>query len=240
MRKLVLFVPLMLLSLFVFSQTTSTKKKWDLSRRTGDHFVIQLISDQWLGVPDSIRYHINPISRGFAAYVMLDNVFKGNPQFSIAGGVGVNCSGVYLDRMSADLAGTTPRLKFHNLDTSNHFSKYKIATTYAEIPVEIRFCYNPENPAKSFKAAIGIKVGTIINAHTKGKNWSDASGKTINGYTEKTTNRNYFNGNRLSATARFGFGNFTIFGSYGISSVFKDNVAADMHLLQLGLQLSGL
>lgn len=240
MRKLVLFALLSTTSLLVFSQQTTTKKKWDLTGRSADHFVIQLSSDHWLGAPDSIKSHIKPISRGFSSYVMLDMVFKGNPQFSVAGGVGINCSGIYFDKMSADLAGTVSNLKFQNLDTTNHFSKYKIATTYAEIPVELRFCSNPSAPGKAVKAAIGVKVGTLLNAHSKGKNWADATGKTINGYAAKTNSKSYFNGTRLTATARVGYGNFTLFGSYGITSVFKDNVAADMHLLQFGLQLSGL
>lgn len=240
MRKLVLFALFASSSLFVFSQNTPTKKKWNVTGRNADHFVIQLSSDHWMGAPDSIKSHVKPISRGFAAYVMLDNVFKGNQQFSIAGGIGISCSGIYLDKMSADLSGTVSTLKFNNLDTTNHFSKYKIAATYAEIPVELRFTSNPGSPNKAVKAVIGVKIGTLLNAHSKGKNWADASGKTINGYTEKITSKSYFNGTRLSAIARVGYGNFTLFGSYGITSVFKDNVAADMHMLQVGLQLSGL
>lgn len=240
MRKIALLVFLSASTMMVFAQNTPAKKKWDLSGRSGDHFVIQLSADQWLGAPDSISSHIKPVSRGFSSYVMLDKPFKGNQQFSIAGGIGISCSGIYFDKMTADLAGTVSSLKFQNLDTTNHFSKYKIATTYAEIPVELRFCSNPGKPGSAVKAAIGVKIGTLLNAHTKGKNWVDASGKTINGYTAKTNSKSYFNGTRLSATARVGYGNFTLFGSYGITSVFKDNVAADVHLLQFGLQLSGL
>ena len=106
--------------------------------------------------------------------------------------------------------------------------------------MELRYCSKPDKPNNSVKAAIGIKVGTLINAHTKGKNLTDASGKTVNGYVSKLSSKSYFNGTRLSATARVGYGNFSLFGSYSITSAFKDNVAADMKVLQVGLTISGL
>ncbi len=241
MRKIYLFAVIMAVAATSFGQNNPTsKKKIDFSGRTGDHFMIQLSGDNWLGAPDSIKSNAKPVSRGFNAYVMLDKVFKNNPSFSVAGGVGISTSGIFLTKMTADVTGTVSTLKFNNLSGSNYFNKYKIATTYAEIPVELRYCEKPEAPNKSIKAAIGVKVGTLLNAHAKGKNWTDVSGKTINAYTAKMTSKSYFNGTRLSATARVGYGNFSLFGAYSITSVFKDNVAADMKLLQVGLTISGL
>jgi len=242
MRKFYLLALVIATSTAVFGQqsTGSSKKKISLNGRAADHFMIQLSSDHWLGAPDSVKNHIKTLSRGFNAYFMFDKVFKSSPSFSVAGGLGISTSGIFLNKMNADISGTVPVLKFNNLDTSAHFSKYKVATTYAEIPVELRYCSDPENPNKSVKAAIGIKVGTLLSAHTKGKNWSDASDKTINSYTSKLSSKSYFNGTRLSATARVGYGNFTLFGSYSLTSAFKDNVAADIKVLQVGLTISGL
>ena len=42
------------------------------------------------------------------------------------------------------------------------------------------------------------------------------------------------------ATARIGYGNFSLFGAYNLNIMFKDKVAANMKLLQLGLTISGL
>jgi hypothetical protein len=44
----------------------------------------------------------------------------------------------------------------------------------------------------------------------------------------------------LAATARVGYGNFTLFGAYDLSGIFKDGVAANMKSLQIGLTISGL
>ena len=120
------------------------------------------------------------------------------------------------------------------------FKKYKVATTYLEVPLELRFSSKPNTPNKSIKAAIGVKAGLLLNAHTKGVTLQDKTDATINSYTEKITSKSYFNSNRISATARVGYGLFSVFGSYSLTGVFKDAVAADTKLLQFGISISGL
>ena len=58
-------------------------------------------------------------------------------------------------------------------------------------------------------------------------------------YIEKQSSKSYFNNSRLAATARIGYGYFSLFGSYNLTSIFKENVAENMRLLQVGLSLSG-
>ena len=79
-----------------------------------------------------------------------------------------------------------------------------------------------------------------MGAHTKGKNLQDKTDKIINSYIQKESAKHFFNSTRLAATARIGYGNFSLFGSYQINNMFKDGVAADTRLLQVGLTLSGL
>jgi hypothetical protein len=241
MRKIIaLFFTLWVSGLLFAQDITVPKKKVDVSGRAGDHFMMQLSSDRWMGAPDSINSRKKTTSRGANIYLMLDKPFKGNPNLSLAFGLGVGTSHLLLNKMSADISGTSSSLKFNNLDTLTRFSKYKLSTAYAEIPIELRYYSNPQNPNKSVKAAIGIKIGTLINAHTKGKTLQDASGKTLQEYTQKLNSKNYFNTTRLVATARFGYGCFSIFGAYNLTAVFKDKVAAKMNLLQTGITISGL
>ena len=56
-------------------------RKIDLSNRPGDHLMVQLSSDNWTGMPDSISSHQSGFSKGFNAYLMLDKPFKTNPKF---------------------------------------------------------------------------------------------------------------------------------------------------------------
>jgi len=242
LMKKILLVLVAAVSVLSAAAQTDTKKKnrADVISRAGDHLMLQLSSDHWIGTADSVDRHMKGFARGLNAYVMLDKVFKGAPQFSVAFGLGVSTSNIYFKNMSIDLKSKTATLPFNNLDSFNRFKKYKLTTAYLEIPVELRFTFKPEREDRSMKAAIGFKVGTMLNAHTKGKNLQDASGRQINSYTMKENSRSFFNSTRLAATARVGYGNFSLFGSYQVNNMFKDGVASDTRLLQVGLTLSGL
>ncbi len=108
------------------------------------------------------------------------------------------------------------------------------------MPIELRFSSNPERDNKSIKGAIGFKVGTLLNVHTKGKTLQDKNGKTLYNYTAKETAKPFFNSTRIAATARVGYGNFSLVASYQLNNIFKDGVAADVKLFQVGLCISGL
>lgn len=238
MRKifLVLFT-----ALITFSSFAQKKKNYNLGNRAADHIMIQLSNDRWLGMPDSISSHAKGFSRGLNIYGMIDKPFHGNPKLSVAFGLGIGSSNITFKKMNVDISSANSTLPFINQDSTENFKKFKVSTSYLEIPLEFRFSSNPENPNKSTKFAIGIKGGTLLNAHTKGKILRDASGKTINSATFKESTKAYFNTTRLVATARVGYGVFSLFGAYNITPVFKDGVASsDIKILQIGLTISGL
>ncbi|MEI9944277.1 MAG: hypothetical protein WDN26_08620 [Chitinophagaceae bacterium] len=135
---------------------------------------------------------------------------------------------------------TTTTLPFIDQSATNHFKKTKLATVYLEAPIEFRYTSNPMESGKSFKFAIGVKIGTMINAHTRYKTLQSSSGGTINDYLLKEGSKKYFNTTRLSGMVRVGLGHFTLFGSYQITSLFKEGVAADIKPFSIGLNLSGL
>lgn len=238
MKKL-LFIVFALVTVSAAS-AQDKKVKGGFMTRTGDHLMLQLSSDHWIGAPDSIKSRMKGLSRGLNFYVMLDQRFKGSPQWSVAFGLGVGTSGVYFKNMAVDLKSKTTTLPFRNVDSIDHFKKYKLATSFLEVPLELRFTLHPENESKSFKAALGVKVGTALNVHTKGKTLVDKNGSGLNSYTAKESARGFFNSTRLAATARIGYGNFSLFGSYQINNILKDGVGPDMKLLQVGLTFSGL
>ena len=219
-----------------------TKKDWtkiDLSNRPNDHFMLQFGMAGWSGgLPDSAKP--SGFSRFFNAYVMLDKPFKTDPRFSVGLGVGVGSDNIFFSRKQVDLKSTSTRLPFTKLDSSNHFKKYKLTTIFAEAPVELRYNTNPENSDKSFKVAIGAKVGTLLSAHTKGKTLVDKSGNTINSYIAKENNKKFINSTRLAATARIGYGIFSIYGSYQITTFLKDGTGPDIRPYTFGITISGL
>lgn len=224
--------------------TAFGQKKKDWSKlnvdRAGDHFMIQISKDNWTGAPDSIKNRMKGLSRGLNVAIMLNKPFKNDPRWSVALGLGVSHSSIFFKNTSVDVKAAGTVLPFKNLDSSDHFKKYKLATTFAEVPIELRYTFDPVNEKKSWKIALGVKVGTMLNAHTKGKTLQNKSNTTIVSFTEKESKKTFFNGTRLAATARVGIGNFSLFGAYSITSLLKDVAGASIRPYQIGLAISGL
>jgi hypothetical protein len=241
MRKL-FFSALILCFGFVALAQTDTSRNVRLVNPmqlpSNDHFLIQIGSAMWQNRPDSIQ--TKGFSRTLNIYLMLDFPFKTNPKFSAALGPGIATDHIFLDKRSAGITGTTTSIQFRNVADTSHFKKYKVSTAFLELPIELRFTANPEQGGKSFKMALGAKIGTMLAAWTKGKTLENRNGNTINDYTEKLKSKRYFNTTRLSVTGRVGYGHFTLFGSYALTPVFKEGQGPKMNTLSVGLTLSGL
>lgn len=226
----------------VSTPPVTKKKNWkkiDLNNRSNDHFMFQYGFDKWAGTPDSISP--KGFSRFFNAYVMLDKPFKTNPRFSVGLGAGIGSSNIFFDKTYVDVKSTSSRLPFSKVDSVDHFKKFKLTTIFLEAPVELRFSSNPSNPNKSFKMALGVKVGTLLNAHTKAKTLVNKSGSTINNYIFKESSKKFFNSTKLAATARIGYGIFGLYGSYQVTSVLKTGTGPDtIHPYSIGIYITGL
>ncbi|HEV8285473.1 MAG TPA: hypothetical protein VGQ09_14250 [Chitinophagaceae bacterium] len=215
-----------------------SKNKPNLASRANDHFLLQIGVTNWAGKPDSI--HTKGLSRSFNMYFMFDFPFKSNPHLSFAIGAGVGTDNIYFSKTYVGIKDLTSTLRFQDLSDTNHFKKYKLATAVLEAPIELRFSSNPATPNKSYKAALGLKIGVLVNAHTKGKNLQNASGNTLMSYIEKQNSKRFFNSNRFVATGRFGYGVFSVFGAYQLNTLFKEGVAPEIRPYTIGLTISGL
>lgn len=213
-------------------------KKIDLTNRSNDHFMLQFGADTWTGTNDSVAP--KGFSRFFNAYIMIDKPFKTNPKFSVALGLGIGSSNMFFKNTYVDVKAKSVTLPFKHVDTVDHFKKFKLTTIFLELPVELRFSGNPEQSNKSFKFALGAKVGTLLKAYTKGKDLEDRNGNLVNNYIEKQSSKRFFNSTRLAATARIGYGIFSLYGSYQITNVLKDGAGPDVKPYSIGIAISGL
>ncbi len=192
-------------------------------------------------MPDSVsRRRQGGFSRGFNFALMINKPFKTDPRWSVAFGIGISNSNIFFQTVNIGVNAPGSSIPFTNDSASNHFKKYKLATTFLEIPVELRYTFDPERQNRSWKLAIGAKVGEMLDAHTKGKTLLDQNGNLINDYTEKVSNTAFFNTTRLCGTARVGYGNFSIFTAIQITSFFKSGAGPGVIPYQIGLSLSGL
>ncbi len=240
MKRFLPVISLLVWSNFLMAQTgrdTLSRKESannsQLSRRAADHFMIQLGYNGWGGSPDSLR--TGGLSRTFNMYFMFDFPFKSDARFSAAIGAGLGTDNMFFKKTSVDLRKYP--LNFAH-DTVSSYKKYKIATGYLEVPVELRFASNPTNYNKAFKVALGVKVGTMIDAHTKAKITRDREG--YGGYTQKIKDKRNFNTTRLAGTLRVGYGVFSVFGTYQFNEFIREGAGPNVKPYSIGLTISGL
>lgn len=196
-----------------------------------DNAMIQFGYENWANTPDSIK--IGGIGRALNAYITYDfPIQKSN--FSFAAGAGVGISNIFLKDQEILLKDTLTQIQF--VDETTNYKKYKLTTTYLEAPFEFRYFSDKVDRNKGIKVAVGLKVGTLLSSHTKSK-------QTLNSkpIVEKVSTKRFIEAYRYSVTGRIGYGNFSLYGSYSLSNVFKANQGPEnIRPFQLGLCISGL
>jgi hypothetical protein len=221
----------------LFSQETLKKKPIDLSNRANDHLVLQVGYARWTSVPDTIS--MGNFSKTFNIYFMLDKPFKSNPKMSIGIGAGIGSDHIHFNKVNIGIKEGGNTFPFTNVRDTNHFKKSKLATTYLEIPLELRYSANPET-GKGFKFALGFKAGTLFNAHTRNAKLENRNGTLINDYVLKESSTRFINKTRFAATARVGYGHFSLFTSVQLNPTIRDGFGPKVKPFSIGLTLSGL
>ncbi len=241
MKKILSLIACVLLTTILFAQDNpdaqKKKKPIDLSNRANDHFLIQLGYTSWTGKPDSIN--TKGLSKSLNMYFMFDNPFKTNPHLSIAFGAGIATDHILFKKTYVGIKDNTSTLHFTNQSDTNHFKKTKLATAYLEAPVEFRYSADPAT-GNGIKAALGIKVGALLNAHTRNTKFQSKFDAVLNDYVMKEASKHFFNKTRLIVTGRVGYGHFSLYGSYQVSQLFKDGSAPVIKPFSIGLTISGL
>lgn len=242
MKKILLPALALLFTVSVFAQNnpSSEKKKTtiDLSGRANDHFMIQLGSYGWFGRPDTIK--TKGFSKSINFYFLFDFPFKTNPHFSVAVGPGIGTDMMYFNKTYVGIKDNTSSIPIIDQSDTTHFKKTKLGMAWVEAPVELRYTFDPANNAKSLKLALGVKIGALLNAHTRNKDFVNSNGGIIYQYVQKEASKKFFNGNRIVVSARAGLGHFSLFYTYQVSTLFKENRGPNVNPFSFGVTLSGL
>ena len=244
MKKVILSaLSILLFGYYVQAQNASTPStKLDLTGRASDHLMIQFGGDFLTGTPDSVK--TSGFSRHFNVYFMYDKPFQKNQHYSVAFGAGIGSSNIFMDDHTyVNLKTSGNTLLFNQVGPNfDHFAKQKITTIYLQAPVELRYFSNPEHPGKSWKLAAGLKVGQLLKAYTKAKNYQTSTGQSIYGktYIEKIENKRFFNATDISLTGRVGYGIFSLDMGYLVNGYLRDGYGATMNKVSVGITISGL
>lgn len=205
----------------------------ELKRRAADHVMLQYGYHGWSGAPDSLRN--GGLTTSFNFSLLYDFRFKSSPKYSVAVGVGMGWDNMYFKNTTVDLRKFP--LSFAQ-ESVVQYKKYKIVTQYIEIPLELRWAANPEKYNSTFKVALGVKVGTQINAATKARITRDQEG--FGGYSERIKDRRNFNSTRIAGTLRVGYGPVSVFAAYQLNDFFREGAGPNIRPYTVGIALSGL
>ncbi len=208
-----------------------------ITKPSRDFVMINLGYTTWLK-NDSIANTVKTKSIAYTvnAFLCYDFPIK-KTKLSFAAGIGISASNVFLDKQvyvnrdTSAVLGSQARF----LNDTFGYKRYKFSTTYLQAPFELRYFGNTDNRNKGFKAAIGIQVGTLLGGHTKGIR--GVGGTNIK---EKVGSKRFLSPWNFAATARVGWGNFGVFGSYNLTNVFKDGVGPQLTPLTVGIVITGL
>ncbi|NDC78485.1 MAG: hypothetical protein EBZ67_11525 [Chitinophagia bacterium] len=228
-------------SLTALSQTDGNTKtpakppvKLDLSKRPSDHLMLQVGYSGWAPKPDSVL--TKGFSRTLNVQFFFDFPFKADPRYSVGIGLGVGTDNIYLDKTTVDLKGRT-QASFRR-DTVSRYKRYKLTSVHMEAPLELRYASRPADMNKSFKAAIGLRIGMPWTMYSKAKVDRDLNG--LGGYVLKEKDTKYMNSIRALATMRVGYGNVSLFGTYSLTPVFKEGFGPKLSTWTAGVSISGL
>lgn len=229
------------------TEPAKPKKAWDLSKRAADHFMFQLGYDNWAGKPDSAN--IKGFNHSLNFYFMMDFPFKTDPRLSMGVGLGLGSSQIYFDKTYPQIAAyNNTTLAFATgvsgsggaSSSADHYKRFKLVTNYLEIPVELRFALDPEHMDKSWKFAVGTKIGFLIAAYTKAVDPEDVTGHVIAGTVEKESSKQFFSSFKFAPTIRVSKGVIGIFGQFQANSLLKAGAGNSVFPFAGGIVLSGL
>jgi len=228
-KKVLFFALLSSISLHALSQsdTKVTEKKKGRPNIPGTFAI-----DLGFNFPtEEKNFYTNAFgSRTLNIYYYYDHQI-GNSHFSLHPGIGLGLERYKFnnDRTLGYIAG--PNSPFDTLSMipvmdvvpfSNSIKKTGLITNYVDVPFEVRFSGNPEDPARSFKISLGFKFGVLYESFTKIK-------YRENGETKKLKDKENFELNpiRYGALFRVGFGGFSLYANYTISPLFKSGKGPD-------------
>ena len=204
-----------------------------ISKPSRDFVMLQFGYNSWLNKPDSV--HLKSFGYTFGGFLCYDFPIN-TSHFSFATGLGVKVNVVYLDQqllLLSDTSGKGYQARF--VPDTVGYKRDKFVTTYLTAPFELRYFSNNKNRNKGFKAAAGLQIGTLLGAGEKGVH---SVGGTV--VKNKIDTKRFITSWDFAATARIGYGNVALYGSYNLTPVFKSNYGPAVTPFSVGITLTGL
>ncbi|MEO1049637.1 MAG: outer membrane beta-barrel protein [Bacteroidota bacterium] len=122
-------------------------------------------------------------------------------------------------------------------DNTTKVNKSMLVTNYLDIPIEFRFHTDQDDPKRSFRIAVGGRVGILFDSKTKIKYRADDNNN-------KLKDKNDFNVSRFryGVYGRIGVGSFNFFSYYNLSTLFQEGqgpIDANPSGITVGISVTG-
>lgn len=197
--------------------TEATKKKVGISAG--------LFTDIWTKMPAGMD--TRAINQGVHVYAMYNAPF-GKSNFSFAIGAGISIHNIYWNYL---FRGSTDSLQFIPINDTLDYKRSKLTMPYLELPVEFRL-----KTKSKIMAAVGFKIGYMVNAHSK---WvgDDYIYGTANNLKVSFKDIKYIERFAYGPTARFGYKWFHVYGYYQLSGLFNKSKGPSMAPVTVGFLL---
>ena len=227
--RLSLTIIAFLFSIHLFSQSASSPDlPGELKIQIGSNFLIDN--------PDSMDTGFWG-SKAFNAHYLYSVRF-GESAFSLHPGFGIATDKFSFDNnvtLTRDPDGAISITPLDPIEFGS-VSKTKLAVTYLEVPLELRFHVNKDNFKKSIKITVGGKVGLRLSSHTKVK--FDNQGQT---QIRKLKDSYELNDFRFGLQGGLGIAGISVYYYYALNELFKGGngpEGTDTFQTQVGIAIS--
>jgi len=223
MKKITIIFILTISMLSSYSQeiTESTRKNFST--------VIDVFTDIYSNEPKGIE--TRTINQGMNFSGLYDYRF-GKSNISAAIGIGLGAHNFYSNALPVvDSNGNTQLVRIKTLYPGTEYKKNKISYTYFDVPIELRLRTKDE-----FRAAIGFKLGWLIDSHTKYKG-DDYIFETTDELGVKFRDVKNIETFRYGVTARAGWKFINVMGFFSLTDIFKKDKGPDVYPISVGISL---
>lgn len=236
-KKLSLFLGFAILSFSSFAQTEGTTQTTSKRGRPDipGFFSVEFGFNQGINKPDSLFSTSFWGSRTVNIYYQGDYRI-GTSKFSVHPGIGLGLER-YKFKDNYTLGYKTDSQEVEMIPSPfDDTKKSMVVMNYFDIPVDFRFTLNPDDPNRSFKVAVGGRIGFLYDSFLKFKYRED-------GETKKLKDKQDYSLNplRYGISLKVGVGNFHAFGYYDFSPKFEKDLGpqkTDMTNIVFGISVS--
>jgi len=201
----------------------------------GVNICAELTSSYWLNLPSGISTSAVSPGTDFTLYydIPLGKKFYFAPGLSLDN-VNVHSNAAISRQLNA--MGTsvvnTQLVPFDSMFGTDYTAN-KLVTKYLEIPIELHWKSKPVHHNKSFFIAAGVRGGVLIQSY-----WKYVFNAPFGTQKIKDYNIPNLNSFRYGVMGRVGYGNFALYGFYGLSDLFQSGKGTVATPVAIGISVT--